>query len=153
MRHICDAPDGNAWFRLETESEADWESVRMRHGLAERFRLERARAVRSYRTGPAPFSGRAITLERHIRIEMPIFLSLRGRHDEPLVTVMLAHANREHRDAEFVVVGKGNSDPYPAHGRAIDALADKLGIDLGRARCFPSACTAPEQRSAVRQDG
>ena len=139
MKHICDAPDGKAWFRLETEAEAERESARMQHGVAVRFRRERARAVRSYRPQPAAFAGRGLSLERHVRIAMPIFLTLRDREDAALVTAMLAHGNRVQPEAELIIVGKDETDPYPDHGRAIAALADKLGIDLDRTRCFPFA--------------
>lgn len=139
MKYICDVPGGRTWFRLESEAEAERESARMQHGVAVRFHDERARAIRSYRAQSAASAGGSLPLERHVRIAMPIFLSLRDREDAALVTAMLAHGSPDHPEAELVIVGKGDTDPYPDHGRAIAALSDRLGIDLDRARCFPFA--------------
>jgi hypothetical protein len=36
-----------------------------------------------------------------------------------------------------ILVGRANTDPYPAHGEAIAALARHLGLTLDRERCYP----------------
>jgi hypothetical protein len=46
--------------------------------------------------------------------------------------------------ARAIVVGPGNSDPYPRHGDAIEALGKHLGMSLPRERCFPYARTEEE---------
>ncbi len=40
-----------------------------------------------------------------------------------------------------VIVGFGNSDPYPQHGEAIRALGEHFGLAVERARCYPYRCS------------
>jgi hypothetical protein len=34
-------------------------------------------------------------------------------------------------------VGRGNLDPYPDHGDAVESLGRHFGVTLDRQRCFP----------------
>src|SRR2546421_8264111 len=49
MQYVCDAPNGKAWFRIETEGEAVHESRLMSHTVERYFRGEREKAVQSWR--------------------------------------------------------------------------------------------------------
>src|SRR5215475_14123142 len=49
MQYVCDAPNGKAWFRIETEVEAMHESRLMSHTVEKYFRREREKAVQSWR--------------------------------------------------------------------------------------------------------
>ena len=49
MQYVCDAPNGKAWFRIETEGEAVHESRLMSHTVEKYFRREREKAVQSWR--------------------------------------------------------------------------------------------------------
>jgi hypothetical protein len=48
MKYVCDAPDRKSWFRIESEAEAERESMLMDHAVAKYFRRERESAIRSY---------------------------------------------------------------------------------------------------------
>jgi hypothetical protein len=45
VQHVCDAPKGKTWFRIETEGEAVHESRLMSHTVEKYFRREREKAV------------------------------------------------------------------------------------------------------------
>jgi hypothetical protein len=47
MQYVCDAPNGKAWFRIETEDEAAQESRLMGHTVEKYFRREQEKAVQS----------------------------------------------------------------------------------------------------------
>jgi hypothetical protein len=137
MRYVCDAPDGNTWFQIETEAEALAESRAMDHAVERYFWEARAEAVARYEPPPGPFIERDIGLKDHVARLMPRFLTLRDREGTALVTAMLpAAANRDPRFRP-IVVGRRNGDPYPAHGEAIAALARHMGLGLERDRCYP----------------
>ena len=68
---------------------------------------------------------------------MPLFLTLRDSAGTALVTAMLPPDGRDDPTFRPIIVGRGNSDPYPEHGHAIDALAAHFGLSLSRQRCFP----------------
>ncbi len=135
MLYVCDAPGGATWFQIETEAEAARESDLMGHAVEKHFCLERKQAASSY--APRPGLERDIGLELHIRQVMPAFLTLRDREGGGLATAMLLLPGRRAASARSIIVGPRNSDPYPKHGKAIDALAAHLGLKLDRARCFP----------------
>ncbi len=137
MRYICDAPGGRTWFGLETEAEAESESGMMRHAVEKYYRREREKASQTFRPRSTVFFEQEIGLKDHIRREMPLFLTLRDEDGNGLVTAMVPSPGREDRGFRSIVVGPGNADPYTAHGEAIRALAEHLGIALDRARCYP----------------
>jgi hypothetical protein len=137
MKYICDAPGKRTWFRIETEAEAEQESTLMDHAVAKHFQRERAKAERTYRPTSRSIVEQNIGLEPHIQREMPWFLTLRDTEGDALVTAMLPPGGSDDASFEPVIVGKGNGDPYPDHGDAIEVLGHHLGIALDRERCFP----------------
>ena len=76
-------------------------------------------------------------MQAHIQREMPLFLTLRNFEGGALATAMLPPKSRNRSNPKIIIVGKGNSDPYPAHEAAIQALGAYLGLTLDRARCYP----------------
>jgi hypothetical protein len=68
---------------------------------------------------------------------MPVFLTLRDGDGNALATAMLPSAGRDNLACNPMVVGPGNSDPYPEHGEAIRALGRHFGLTLDRVRCYP----------------
>ncbi|MBV9249140.1 MAG: hypothetical protein JO227_07860 [Acetobacteraceae bacterium] len=137
MEYICDAPDGCTWFRLVTEGEAAAESLSMRHAVEKHFRREWERASESFRPTSTVFIEQDIGKKAHIQRTMPLFLTLRNEDGETLATAMLPPGGRRDPNFTCIIVGQGNSDPYPEHGAAIRALAEHFGLTLERSRCFP----------------
>ena len=137
MQFVCDAADRKTWFRIESEAEAVRESELMRHAVEKHFRRAREEASQAYRPAPGPYVEQDIGREAHIRRAMPVFLTLRDGEGKPLATAMLPQAGRDILALNPVVVGPGNSDPYPEHGEAIRALGRHFGLALDRARCYP----------------
>jgi hypothetical protein len=138
MQFVCDAPSSKTWFRIETEAEAILESRAMDHAVEKHFRQAYEQAAKAYvppRTGL--FIEQDIGLKAHIQRVMPIFLTLRDPEGTALVTAMLPPAGRDERTFRPIVVGFENSDPFPEHGDAIEALADHFGLRLDPDRCFP----------------
>jgi hypothetical protein len=68
---------------------------------------------------------------------MPLFLTLRDPEGKGLVTAMLPPKGQSDRAFRPIIVGFGNSDPYPEHGDAIRKLGEHLGLTLDPARCYP----------------
>lgn len=137
MRYVCDAPGEKTWFRIETEAEAVSESDAMRHAVEKFFRKERDKAAQSYQPPSKTFIEQEIGLNAHLQREMPLFLTLRDGEGNALVTAMLPPRGREDRTFRPIVVGPTNSDPYPEHGAAIEALAAHFRVALERERCYP----------------
>jgi hypothetical protein len=137
MRYICDGPTGTTWFRIETEAEAETESEAMRHAVAKYFRREHEKAALSFRPASDRFIEQAIGLKEHIQRIMPLFLTLRDEDGLGLATAMIPPGGRETAGFRCIIVGPGNADPYPAHGAAIEALADHFSMTLDRGRCYP----------------
>ena len=50
---------------------------------------------------------------------------------------MLRPTGLDERAFKPIVVGSGNSDPYPENGEAIRVLAAHLGFTLDPVRCYP----------------
>jgi hypothetical protein len=136
MQYVCECPP-KTWFRMETEAEAYQESQAMEHAVEKYFRQAREEATAAY----VPPAGRVIEqnigLKDHIRRVMPIFLTLRDNEGSALATAMLPPAGEDERSFRPIVVGPGNTDPYPEHGEAIRALARHYGLTLDPARCYP----------------
>ncbi len=137
MQYVCDA-DTATWFRIETAGEAALESQAMDHAVERYFRDAYDKAEQSY-TPPASVASfeQRIGLKAHIQRSMPRFLTLRDKDGNALVTAMLPPEGTDVRSFRPVIVGKGNSDPYLAHGDAILALAQHLKLTLEAARCYP----------------
>jgi hypothetical protein len=137
MQYVCDAPP-KTWFRIETEGEAALESRAMDHAVEKYFRQAYEHAAASY---VPPKSGRYIEqnigLKAHVQRVMPIFLTLRDNEGKGLATAMLPPAGQDERSFRPIIVGAGNSDPYPEHGAAIAKLAQHYGLTLDPARCYP----------------
>jgi hypothetical protein len=137
MRYVCDAPDGKTWFGMDSEAEAAAESDIMRHAVEKFFRVEKEKAVRTYRSPLTNFIEQEIGLNAHVRREMPLFLTLRDGEGTALATAMLPPAGQGIRAFRPMIVGFENSDPYPAHGDAIKALGKHFGMPLERELCYP----------------
>jgi hypothetical protein len=67
---------------------------------------------------------------------MPMFLTLRDEEGSGLATAMLASSDND-AATRPIIVGPGNSDPYRQHADAISRLAEHVGLNLDRARCYP----------------
>jgi hypothetical protein len=139
MEFICDAPGNKSWFRIETEAEAAADSLSMNHAVEKFFLAEEEKAVRKYRSSEPGFVEREIGLKAHLLRSMPMFLTLRDSLGRPLATAMLPPNGRESATFRPIIVGSANSDPYPAHHGAIEALSRHYLIALERVRCFPYA--------------
>jgi hypothetical protein len=138
MQFVCDAVGRKAWFRIETEAEAAQESELMRHAVDKHFGRAYEQASQGYRPVPGPYVEQDIGREAHIRRAMPVFLTLREAEGTALATAMVPQQpGRDALDCNPMVVGPGNSDPYPEHGEAIRALGQHFGLTLDRARCYP----------------
>ena len=137
MQYVCDANE-LTWFRFETAGEATLESRAMDHAVEKYFRQAYDEAVRSYKPpAAAPVMEQNIGLKAHVARAMPRFLTLRDKEGTALVTAMLPPDGKGTRAMCPVIVGRGNSDPYPEYGDAIEALARHVGFDLDRDDCFP----------------
>ena len=77
MKFICDAPDGKTWFRIETEVEANRESVLMGHAVEKHFLREKAAAEKAFAPASTSYIESNIGLAPHIQRTMPLFLTLR----------------------------------------------------------------------------
>ena len=137
MQYVCESPP-KTWFRIETDAEAYQESQAMGHAVERYFTQDREKAAAAY----VPPAGHRVIeqnigLKAHIQRAMPIFLTLRDNEGTALVTAMLPPAGQSEREFRPIIVGRGNSDPYPEHGEAIKALARHYGLTLDPARCFP----------------
>src|SRR3954469_15519901 len=137
MRYVCDAPDGKTWFQIETEAEAALESDLMNHAVEKHVRQAREHAKSSYVPPCGSYIEQDIGLNAHIQRVMPVFLTLRDQDGNGLATAMLPPLGEDARAVRPVIVGVGNSDPYPQHGAAIRALGQHIGRILDRAQCYP----------------
>jgi hypothetical protein len=135
MEYVCDAPKNRTWFRLISEGEAVAESDEMHHAVEKHYRREWERADDSYKPATTVYIEQDIGKKAYIQRAMPIFLTLRDDEGTALVTAMLPPGAKP--DATCIVVGRGNADPYPDHGDAIEALGRQFGLTLDRNRCFP----------------
>lgn len=140
MQFTCDAPGKKAWFRIETEHEAEAEAQMMRHAVDKYFLRELERARESWRApAGAAVSERDIGMKAHIARSMPLFLTLRADDGEGLATAMLPPEGRNQVSFRIIIVGPANADPYASHAEAIAALGKHFHLDLPREECFPYA--------------
>lgn len=137
MKFVCDAPEGNTWFRLETEIEAEQESVLMQHAVEKHFRREKQKAAASYKPTSTIYIEQNIGLGAHLQRAMPIFLTLRDGEGNGLATAMLPPDGSAEDGFATIVVGQGNGDPYSDHDGSIQALGKHFGLPLEREHCFP----------------
>lgn len=137
MQFVCDAAGQTSWFRIETEAEAARESELMQHAVEKHFRRAWELASESWRPGDLPFIEQDIGRAAHIRRTMPQFFTLRDAEGTALVTAMIPSRGQGSGVLQPVVVGPRNTDPYPEHGPAIEALGRHLGVSLDRVRCYP----------------
>lgn len=135
MDYVCDAPRNRTWFRIVTEGEAVAESLSMNHAVEKHFRREWERAADSFHPTTSVFIEQDIGKGDYIRRVMPQFLTLRDEDGKALVTAMLPPAGR--LGGGCIIVGPGNTDPYPEHADAIAALGRYFGITLDRGSCYP----------------
>ena len=61
---------------------------------------------------------------------MPLFLTLRDNEGNGLATAMLPPGGKDNPGFRKIIVGRGNSDPFPDHKDAINALGT-LNLDDG----------------------
>ena len=137
MKYVCDAPNDQTWFRLETELEAAAESLAMNHAVEKYFRQETEKARASFVPASQRFIEQEIGLKAHIQRSMPLFLTLRDNEGKPLATAMLPPRGEEDMSFRPIIVGHGNADPYAEHGAALEALAAHYQLTLDRSRCYP----------------
>jgi hypothetical protein len=137
MQQVCDAPGGLTWFRIETEGEALAESQLMSHAVEKFFRREHEKALASFQPANANSIESYIGRDAHIQRAMPLFLTLRDREGNALTTAMLPPGGKDDAHFRFIIVGVKNSDPYPKHAEAIEALGKHFGLTLDRGRCYP----------------
>ena len=137
MQYVCDVAGGRTWFRIETEVEAARESELMSHAVEKHFRRAYEAASQAYRPGQLHYVEQDIGRAAHIRRTMQVFLTLRDAEGTALVTAMLPPTGQAGPTGRPIIVGRGNSDPYPDHGDAIEVLGRHFGITLERARCYP----------------
>jgi hypothetical protein len=137
MEYVCDVAGGSAWFRIQTEAEAIRESELMQHAVEKHFRRAFEAASETFDTTGIPYIEQDIRRATHIQRVMPVFLTLRDDEGRSLVTAMLPPPERTQPELRPVVIGHGNSDPYPAHGKAIAALGVRFGMVLDRTRSYP----------------
>lgn len=137
MQYVCDA-GSKTWFRFETEAEAALESRAMNHAVERYFKQARDEAASTYvPPKSAHYIEQNIGLKAHLQKTMPRFLTLRDAEGNALVTAMLPPEGEDERTFRPIVVGVENTDPYPEHGDAIQALARHYGLTLDAARCYP----------------
>src|SRR5258706_5605460 len=119
MQYVCDAPNGKAWFRIETEGEAVHESRLMSHTVEKYFRREREKAVQSWRPERPNAIERDIGLEAHVQREMPLFLTLRDREGNALTTAMLPPGGKDRGGVRTIIVARSKAQPSHAPGSAL----------------------------------
>ena len=149
MQFVCDAPHGQAWFQIETEAEAALESDLMNHAVEKHFRQAREHARMSYVPPSGSYIEQDIGLKAHIQRVMPVFLTLRDQDGNGLATAMLPPAGEDVRSVRPVIVGVGNSDPYPERGAAIWVLDEHVGRVLDQLPADPHLVRV----WAMRRDG
>jgi hypothetical protein len=138
MQYVCDASAQKTWFRIETDGEAISESQAMAHAVEKYFRQAREQAAKSYvPPRSAHYFEQNIGLNAHIQRVMPIFLTLRDGEGKALATAMLPPAGQDAQNFRPIIVGHGNSDPFPEHGEAIAKLAQHYALTLDPVRCYP----------------
>jgi hypothetical protein len=146
MQFICDAPEQTSWFKIETDGEAFTESQTMGHAVEKHFRQAWDAAAATYRSTASKAIEHNIGLKDYVQRTMPVFLTLRDAQGTGLATAMLPPSGRDGSAFQIVIVGPGNTDPYPDHGAAIQTLGEHMGFTLDRDRCYPYSGGRPSSR-------
>ena len=106
-------------------------------------------AVTTYVPPSGSYIEQNIGLKAHLQRVMPVFLTLRDQDGNGLATAMLPPASQDVRSVRPVIVGVGNSDPYPERGAAIWVLGEHVGRVLDQLPADPHLVWV----WAMRRDG
>ena len=102
--------NGRYWVELMDQVTADWESLRMDHGIAKEFR-------EAMRTRTVVLAGAR-------------FFSLRNRNTDPVSTAMTLKGRVQ------IGLGRSNQSPFPEFVQDYTILANYLGVEF-TTRCYP----------------
>src|SRR5215212_9096319 len=117
MRYVCDAPNGKAWFQIETEAEAALEANLMQHAVEKHFRQAREHAKMSYVPPSGSCIEQDIGLKAHLQRVMPVFLTLRDQDGNGLATAMLPPSGQDARAVRPVSSGLETATPIHSMGQ------------------------------------
>jgi hypothetical protein len=105
---------GRYWVELVDHVTADWESLRMNHGIAREFR-------EAMRTG---------TVLPSVALAGARFFSLRTRNADPVSTAMTFKGRVQ------IGLGQSNRSPFPEFVQDYTILANYLGVEFATS-CYP----------------
>jgi hypothetical protein len=106
--------NGRYWVELLDPVTADWESLRMNHGIAKEFR----EAMRSQTVVPS------------VALASARFFSLRNRNADPVSTAMTLKGQVQ------IGLGRSNQSPFPEFVPDYRILANHLGVEFTTS-CYP----------------
>jgi hypothetical protein len=106
--------NGRYWVELVDQVTADWESLRMTHGIAKEFR----EAMRSRTVVPS------------VALANARFFSLRNRNADPVSTAMTLKGQVQ------IGLGRSNRSPFPEFVQDYTILANYLGVKFTTS-CYP----------------
>ena len=106
--------NGRYWVELVDPVTADWESLRMNHGIAKEFR----EAMRCRTVVPS------------VALASARFFSLRSRNADPVSTAMTLKGQVQ------IGLGRSNRSPFPEFVPDYRILANHLGVDFSTS-CYP----------------
>ena len=106
--------NGRYWVELVDQVTADWESLRMDHGIAKEFR----EAMRSRAVVPS------------VALASARFFSLRNRNADPVSTAMTLKGRVQ------IGLGWSNRSPFPEFVQDYNILANYLGVEFTTS-CYP----------------
>jgi len=105
---------GRYWVELIDQVTADWESLRMNHGIAKEFR----EAVRCRTVVPS------------VALASARFFSLRNRNADPVSTAMTLKGQVQ------IGLGRSNGSPFPEFVPDYRILANYLDVEFTTS-CYP----------------
>jgi len=105
---------GRYWVELVDQVTADWERLRMNHGIAREFR-------EAMRTG---------TVLPSVALAGARFFSLRTRNADPVSTAMTFKGRVQ------IGLGQSNRSPFPEFVQDYTILANYLGVEFATS-CYP----------------
>ena len=105
---------GRYWVELVDQVTADWESLRMNHGIAQEFR----EAMRTRTVLPS------------VALAGARFFSLRTRNADPVSTAMTFKGRVQ------IGLGQSNRSPFPEFVQDYTILANYLGVEFATS-CYP----------------
>ena len=106
--------NGRYWVELVDQVTADWESLRMDHGIAKEFR----EAMRTRTVVPS------------VVLASARFFSLRNRNADPVSTAMTLKGRVQ------IGLGRSNQSPFPEFVPDYRILANYLGVEFTTS-CYP----------------